>query len=57
MEIICSCGNTFDFGEPDDINNSGKVEGFEFSTMSDTDGNEYLTLCCLRCDKTICLSE
>ena len=56
MEITCSCGNTFDFGEPETKVNE-QVEGFEFATLTGEDGKDYLTLRCLRCDKTICLCE
>ena len=48
MEILCDCGNRFNFG-----NMSGELQGFEFATSEDIDGNEVLLLHCLKCDKTI----
>ena len=56
MEIICSCGNSFDFGEPENVTN-GQMKGFEFATSENDDGEELLFIHCMNCDKTICMYE
>lgn len=56
MELTCSCGNSFNFGEPD-TNPNGQMEGFEFATSEDNEGEEMLLIHCLKCNKTLCMYE
>lgn len=55
MELSCSCGNKFNFGEYDEDSECGDIKGFEVTVCEEDDGNSTIVIQCNKCGNGIIL--